>query len=87
MIELVLGVSPPVSTVAGLGYFAGTARCWSAEAETGGYRQSGLGRLHGYDGLTEFTGLKHICLLAGVVDTATAEAFVRSDSGLEPHRA
>lgn len=38
-----------------------------AEAETGGYRQSGVGRLHGYDGLADFTELKHIYLNAGVV--------------------
>lgn len=38
-----------------------------AEAETGGYRQSGLGRLHGFDGLADFTELKHIYLNAGVV--------------------
>jgi len=38
-----------------------------AEAETGGYRQSGLGRLHGYDGLADFTELKHICQNVGVV--------------------
>ncbi|WP_312255694.1 aldehyde dehydrogenase family protein [Stutzerimonas nitrititolerans] len=31
-----------------------------AEAETGGYRKSGLGRLHGYDALLDFTELKHI---------------------------
>ncbi|TPQ33058.1 aldehyde dehydrogenase family protein [Cupriavidus pinatubonensis] len=37
-----------------------------AEAETGGYRQSGLGRLHGYDALADFTELKHICIQAGV---------------------
>lgn len=37
-----------------------------AEAETGGYRQSGLGRLHGYEALADFTELKHICLNAGV---------------------
>jgi betaine-aldehyde dehydrogenase len=41
-----------------------------AEAETGGYRQSGLGRLHGYDGLADFTELKHIYLNAGVVQPA-----------------
>ncbi|MGF6478600.1 aldehyde dehydrogenase family protein [Paraburkholderia sp. JPY419] len=39
-----------------------------AEAETGGYRQSGLGRLHGYDALADFTELKHICLPAGVAE-------------------
>ena len=38
-----------------------------AEAETGGYRQSGLGRLHGYEALADFTELKHICLNAGVL--------------------
>nr|WP_067287002.1 aldehyde dehydrogenase family protein [Marinobacterium profundum] len=31
-----------------------------AEAETGGYRQSGIGRLHGYDALNDFTEIKHI---------------------------
>ena len=31
-----------------------------AEAETGGYRKSGLGRLHGYDALLDFTELKHV---------------------------
>lgn len=31
-----------------------------AEAETGGYRQSGLGRLHGYEALSDFTETKHI---------------------------
>ncbi|NLP63645.1 aldehyde dehydrogenase family protein [Paraburkholderia sacchari] len=39
-----------------------------AEAETGGYRQSGLGRLHGYDALADFTELKHICMQAGVAE-------------------
>jgi acyl-CoA reductase-like NAD-dependent aldehyde dehydrogenase len=38
-----------------------------AEAETGGYRQSGLGRLHGYEALADFTETKHIYLSAGVV--------------------
>jgi acyl-CoA reductase-like NAD-dependent aldehyde dehydrogenase len=37
-----------------------------AEAETGGYRQSGLGRLHGYDALADFTEIKHICVNAGI---------------------
>jgi acyl-CoA reductase-like NAD-dependent aldehyde dehydrogenase len=31
-----------------------------AEAETGGYRKSGLGRLHGVDALLDFSELKHI---------------------------
>jgi acyl-CoA reductase-like NAD-dependent aldehyde dehydrogenase len=38
-----------------------------AEAETGGYRQSGLGRLHGYDALADFTELKHVYQNAGVI--------------------
>ena len=37
-----------------------------AEVETGGYRQSGLGRLHGYDALADFTELKHIYQAPGV---------------------
>lgn len=42
-----------------------------AEAETGGYRQSGLGRLHGYDALADFTELKHIYQAPGVPAPAT----------------
>lgn len=38
-----------------------------AEAETGGYRRSGLGRLHGYDALIDFMEIKHIFQDAGVV--------------------
>lgn len=38
-----------------------------AEAETGGYRRSGLGRLHGYDALLDFMETKHIYEEAGVV--------------------
>ena len=38
-----------------------------AEAEMGGYRCSGLGRLHGYDGLADFMEIKHIYQNAGVV--------------------
>lgn len=41
-----------------------------AEAETGGYRQSGIGRLHGYDALSDFTELKHIYQAPGVVRSA-----------------
>ncbi|MCL1481439.1 MULTISPECIES: aldehyde dehydrogenase family protein [unclassified Marinobacter] len=37
-----------------------------AEAETGGYRQSGIGRLHGYDALNDFTELKHVYQNCGV---------------------
>jgi acyl-CoA reductase-like NAD-dependent aldehyde dehydrogenase len=37
------------------------------EAETGGFRQSGIGRLHGYDALADFTELKHIYQAPGVV--------------------
>lgn len=38
-----------------------------AEAETGGYRRSGLGRLHGYDALLDFCELKHVYQNVGVV--------------------
>jgi betaine-aldehyde dehydrogenase len=38
-----------------------------AEAETGGYRRSGVGRLHGYDALIDFLEIKHIYQNAGVV--------------------
>jgi acyl-CoA reductase-like NAD-dependent aldehyde dehydrogenase len=38
-----------------------------AEAETGGYRRSGLGRLHGYDALIDFVEIKHVFQDAGVV--------------------
>ncbi len=40
------------------------------EVETGGYRQSGLGRLHGYDALADFTELKHIYQAPGVLGAA-----------------
>jgi acyl-CoA reductase-like NAD-dependent aldehyde dehydrogenase len=38
-----------------------------AEAETGGYRRSGVGRLHGYEGLNDFLETKHIYRSAGLV--------------------
>lgn len=38
-----------------------------AEAETGGYLRSGLGRLHGYDALIDFMEVKHIYQNAGVL--------------------
>jgi acyl-CoA reductase-like NAD-dependent aldehyde dehydrogenase len=38
-----------------------------AEAETGGYRRSGIGRLHGYEGLFDFLETKHIFRSSGVV--------------------
>lgn len=38
-----------------------------AEAETGGYRRSGIGRLHGYDALVDFVEIKHIYQNAGLV--------------------
>jgi acyl-CoA reductase-like NAD-dependent aldehyde dehydrogenase len=41
-----------------------------AEAETGGYRQSGLGRLHGYDAFHDFTELKHVYQAPGLVEGA-----------------
>ncbi|MDN4052343.1 aldehyde dehydrogenase family protein [Massilia sp. YIM B02763] len=37
-----------------------------AEAETGGYRRSGIGRLHGYEGLSDFLETKHIYRSAGL---------------------
>jgi betaine-aldehyde dehydrogenase len=40
------------------------------EAETGGYRQSGLGRLHGYDALADFTELKHVFQAPGAAGGA-----------------
>ncbi len=39
-----------------------------AEAETGGYRQSGLGRLHGYDAFMDFTELKHVYQAPGLIE-------------------
>lgn len=39
-----------------------------AEAETGGYRRSGLGRLHGFDALIDFTEIKHIYQNVGVLE-------------------
>lgn len=38
-----------------------------AEAECGGYRKSGVGRLHGYDALVDFTEIKHIYQNVGVL--------------------
>ncbi|MGH8857601.1 MAG: aldehyde dehydrogenase family protein, partial [Polaromonas sp.] len=38
-----------------------------AEAETGGYRRSGLGRLHGADALIDFVEIKHIYQNVGVI--------------------
>ncbi|MEO0654082.1 MAG: aldehyde dehydrogenase family protein [Pseudomonadota bacterium] len=40
-----------------------------AEAETGGYRESGLGRLHGLEGLADFTETKHIYAEFGQLPT------------------
>lgn len=37
-----------------------------AEAETGGYRRSGLGRLHGYEALNDFLEIKHIYQNVGI---------------------
>jgi acyl-CoA reductase-like NAD-dependent aldehyde dehydrogenase len=45
-----------------------------AEAETGGYRRSGIGRLHGFDALIDFTEIKHIYQDAGVVAHRDATA-------------
>ncbi|GAB5447507.1 aldehyde dehydrogenase family protein [Gymnodinialimonas sp.] len=38
-----------------------------AEAETGGYGQSGLGRLHGPEGLSDFLETKHIFMEQGTI--------------------
>ncbi|WP_367188296.1 aldehyde dehydrogenase family protein [Castellaniella sp.] len=38
-----------------------------AEAETGGYLRSGVGRLHGYDAMADFMEQKHIYINAGVL--------------------
>jgi acyl-CoA reductase-like NAD-dependent aldehyde dehydrogenase len=38
-----------------------------AEAETGGYRRSGIGRLHGYEGLADFLETKAIYRNAGIM--------------------
>jgi acyl-CoA reductase-like NAD-dependent aldehyde dehydrogenase len=38
-----------------------------AEAETGGYRRSGLGRLHGYDALMDFQEIKHVYQQVGTL--------------------
>ena len=38
-----------------------------AEAEMGGYKRSGLGRLHGPDALLDFTEQKHVYQNVGVV--------------------
>jgi acyl-CoA reductase-like NAD-dependent aldehyde dehydrogenase len=38
-----------------------------AEAETGGYRRSGIGRLHGYEGLVDFLETKSIYRNAGMI--------------------
>ena len=32
------------------------------EAETGGYRESGIGRSGGQDGIKKFTEIKHVCI-------------------------
>lgn len=38
-----------------------------AEAETGGYRRSGIGRLHGYDALVDFVEIKHVYHSVGTI--------------------
>lgn len=38
-----------------------------AEAEMGGYRRSGLGRLHGHEALLDFTELKHVYQNVGTI--------------------
>lgn len=44
-----------------------------AEAETGGYRRSGLGRLHGYEALMDFQETKHIYQDAGVLPASGSQ--------------
>ena len=39
-----------------------------AEAETGGFKESGLGRLHGLEGLSDFLETKHVYSEFGRVD-------------------
>ncbi len=39
-----------------------------AEIETGGYRESGMGRLHGVEGLDDFLETKHIFLESGQIE-------------------
>lgn len=39
-----------------------------AEAETGGFRESGIGRLHGMEGLSDFMETKHIYAEFGLAD-------------------
>jgi acyl-CoA reductase-like NAD-dependent aldehyde dehydrogenase len=54
-----------------------------AEAEMGGYRRSGLGRLHGPDALLDFTEQKHVYQNAGVLDPVRLrEASQNSDGAL-----
>ena len=43
-----------------------------AEAETGGYRESGMGRLHGLEGLSDFMETKHIYAEFGRLPQAQA---------------
>jgi acyl-CoA reductase-like NAD-dependent aldehyde dehydrogenase len=38
-----------------------------AEAETGGYRESGYGRLHGIEGLNDFLETKHVYFETGAI--------------------
>jgi betaine-aldehyde dehydrogenase len=38
-----------------------------AEAETGGYRESGYGRLHGVEGLNDFLETKHVYIETGAI--------------------
>ena len=49
-----------------------------AEIETGGYRESGIGRLHGVEGLDEFLQTKHISWQTGV---ARSRRAVAADAG------
>jgi acyl-CoA reductase-like NAD-dependent aldehyde dehydrogenase len=53
-----------------------------AEAEMGGYRRSGLGRLHGHDALLDFTEQKHVYQNAGALDPAILRRAVEAGKGI-----
>lgn len=51
-----------------------------AEAETGGYRESGLGRLHGLEGLNDFLETKHIFQSHGTTEARQSNMIDRMSS-------
>jgi acyl-CoA reductase-like NAD-dependent aldehyde dehydrogenase len=52
-----------------------------AEAEMGGYRRSGLGRLHGHDALLDFTEQKHVYQNTGLLDPAMLQRVEGAGKG------